>query len=125
MKQALSPFYSILFVVVLMVMFSSCQKEPITNNVFYVPNTFTSNGDGTNELFLPILSNNYTLTKYYLVVRNRNGEAIFESFDITKGWNGRYDNKLAESGVYLWEIRYTESNSSENQVIGGHITLLN
>lgn len=53
----------------------------------YVPNTFTPNDDGKNDVFLPKGSG---IIKYELYVFSRWGEKLFYSTDIEKGWNGKW-----------------------------------
>lgn len=77
---------------------------------FFMPNAFTPNGDGTNELFLP---NGFFfgLKNYTFSIWNRWGEKIFETNDINEGWNGRFKNlgdHTLIDGVYQYSIQYIE-----------------
>lgn len=51
-----------------------------------MPNLFTPNNDGSNDMFLP--RNYININEYKLVVINRWGQVMFESNEITVGWNG-------------------------------------
>jgi gliding motility-associated-like protein len=73
--------------------------------VIYVPNAFTPNGDGNNDIWLPIISNN-TDEFYEVVVYNRWGELLFRANDPHAGWNGKHNGKLVEGGVYTYKITY-------------------
>jgi len=69
----------------------------------WVPNAFTPDNNGINDVFKPvtdILSFNY----YTFLVFNRWGEKLFESNDPTGAWNGYFQNKLCETGVYMWTL---------------------
>lgn len=92
--------------------------EPLTT--LYVPNAFTPNSDGRNEVFRPIV---YDVTDYTFEIYNRWGERIFETNNLKAGWNGRIKNKNAPDGVYVWKIKFRNHRSifEEHQ---GHFTLL-
>lgn len=70
-------------------------------NVF-VPNTFTPNGDGKNDILF-VRGNN--ITELYFAVYNRWGQMVFETTDITKGWNGIYKDMKADPAVFAWYLR--------------------
>ncbi len=89
------------------VIFEDCKQ------VIWVPNAFTPNGDGTNDVFLPWVEN---VTDYHLYIFNRWGELIFETHDPYKGWDGSYKGGEALEGVYNWRIDYINySGKSFNQ----------
>lgn len=75
----------------------------VDNYAFYVPNSFTPNNDGINDLFLPKVTD---VLKYHLVVYNRNGEAIFQSINPEEPWDGTLDGVKCPGGVYTWVITY-------------------
>ena len=71
---------------------------------FHVPNAFTPNGDGLNDIFT--VSTDVLIT-YNLQVYNRWGELLFESTDINIGWDGMVNGKPQEIGVYTYVIKST------------------
>jgi gliding motility-associated-like protein len=71
--------------------------------VFY-PNVFTPNGDGINDVFLPIGND---VVDYKLVVYNAWGQQVFESNNILKGWDGMYQGKYAPTGTYVYRSEYS------------------
>ncbi len=87
---------------------------------FNVPNAFTPNGDGLNDLF-----NIQTdlLISYSITIYNRWGSVIFASNDVRIGWDGNFQGKPQEIGVYIYEIK---SVSTLNTPISksGTVTLL-
>ncbi|MFZ4402294.1 MAG: gliding motility-associated C-terminal domain-containing protein, partial [Bacteroidales bacterium] len=90
----------------------------------WVPNVFTPNNDGINDIFK---ANTKEIQKLQLYIYNRWGNLVFETKDINMGWNGKYAGGDAQSGVYYWLIRYNENRSSNQNVekeIHGSITLL-
>ena len=94
---------------------------PITN--LFMPNAFTPNNDGLNDLF-----NGIGLTdavNYTMKIWNRWGELIFESKDPKLGWNGEKNNNgtLSPQGVYVYTISYI-SPRGEDIYKKGHLTLI-
>lgn len=65
----------------------------------YIPNAFTPNNDGTNDVFTIY---GYGFVKYHLKVFNRWGELMFESTDQNIGWDGKYRGKDMNPGVYVY-----------------------
>jgi gliding motility-associated-like protein len=83
-------------------------KDTLTIKVFehldiYVPSAFTPNGDGRNDVLHIIAPGLKEL--FYFSVYNRWGQAVFETKDLLKGWDGRINGQLPETGVYAWIMR--------------------
>lgn len=55
----------------------------------------------SNTIFYPVFS--YEVTEFRLRIYNKFGAKVFESNDPDFGWNGYYDNKPAETDVYIWK----------------------
>ena len=72
---------------------------PITE--LFVPNSFTPNGDGFNELFK--IYGNY-IVSFNLKIFDRWGEELFESNSIEKFWDGTFNNKKVQLGTYYYSI---------------------
>ena len=90
---------------------------------FNVPNAFSPNGDGLNDLFLPSAGG---ITGFSMIIYNRWGEAVFESANIENGWDGTYKGRPCEAGVYVYVITYGTSQNPEetNQKVNGTVTLV-
>ncbi|PXY01312.1 hypothetical protein DF185_11765, partial [Marinifilum breve] len=77
-----------------------------------VPNVFTPNGKGPNEIFYPVFKG--IVTDFEMYIYTRWGEQVFKlEKDLVannelkhEGWNGTYKGKDAEIGVYVWIIFY-------------------
>ena len=67
----------------------------------YVPNAFTPNGDGNNDVLRPILLGMKDLT--YFRVYNRWGVLMFSTSEKGKGWDGRYNGKAQDPAAFVWE----------------------
>ena len=90
--------------------------------VIYIPNAFTPNGDGNNDVWLPII-NNYGDEFFEVLVYSRWGELIFKSNDPHVGWNGTHNGKLLETGVFTYKITYGDV-FNKKYVKTGTVTLI-
>lgn len=90
------------------------------NTSVYVPNAFTPNGDGLNEIFLPLVRD---VRSYEAWIFNRWGEIIWYTTDPLSGWDGRSKGKLMQQDVYVYKIKYTDQMRIEHEEYG-HFTLL-
>jgi gliding motility-associated-like protein len=75
----------------------------------FIPNAFSPNNDGVNDIFnvKGIFIRNNTgnpLIDFRLRIYDRWGELLFESNDMNMGWNGDYLGKPAEPGTYIYEV---------------------
>jgi len=70
---------------------------------FFLPNAFTPNGDGKNDLFKPV-GGHIRIVDFK--VYNRYGQLVHESFGLRDGWNGRFRGEEADMGTYYWQIQY-------------------
>jgi gliding motility-associated-like protein len=66
----------------------------------YVPNGFTPNGDGINDVFKPILVGMKSLT--YFRVYNRDGQLIYSTNIQNQGWDGTFHGIPQDANVYVW-----------------------
>jgi gliding motility-associated-like protein len=73
----------------------------------WVPNSFSPNGDGLNDVFKPQAQK---IRDYELTVYNRWGERVFQSAKVSEGWDGTFEGKQAQPGVYLYQIVYKLRN---------------
>ncbi|MEW6469817.1 MAG: gliding motility-associated C-terminal domain-containing protein [Bacteroidota bacterium] len=86
----------------------------------YVPNAFTPNGDGINDLFG---AKGDGIIEYSIQIFNRWGELVFESSDINKQWDGTYKGQIAETGAYAYSI--TAYGEKTNRISkSGTVTLI-
>lgn len=69
-----------------------------------VPNAFSPNGDGINDVFL---AQAVHVEVFNMQVYNRWGERVFESNSIQQGWKGSHKKSKAGAGIYTWMIQYS------------------
>ncbi len=87
----------------------------------YVPNTFTPNGDGRNEVFIPIL-NGFEGWNYHLLVFDRWGEVIYETHNRPDGWDGTTRGTQAQIDVYVLKVIVERDGDAQDFI--GHVTLV-
>lgn len=87
----------------------------------FVPNAFSPNGDGKNDLFRP-MSVGYSAYKYFRVF-NRWGEMVFQTNRIGDGWDGYYNGKKADIGTYFWLLSAEDKDGIVHQKKGDAILL--
>ena len=92
--------------------------------VFYVPNSFTPDGNENNNEFTPVFSSKRKVENYSLSIYDRWGEIVFETKDIDFGWDGTYKKKAAQTGTYTWQLQFTNLFNSKKELINGHVNLL-
>ena len=105
-----------------------CEDEDSLRDVliYFVPNSFTPDGDEHNQVFQPIFTSGIDPLQYTLLIFNRWGELIFESHNKEIGWKGTYgtNNRKAQSGVYAWKISFVERVTNKEHVEIGHVLLM-
>ena len=88
----------------------------------YFPSGFTPNNDGQNDLFKILGGNN--LRDYHLVIYNRWGQNVFETFDFGKGWNGSFNGKLQSTATFVWFCEFKETGTASKTKLRGTVTLI-
>jgi gliding motility-associated-like protein len=74
----------------------------------YLPNTFTPNGDGINDKFY-VRSTSLASLKYFRIY-DEWGKTVFETSDLSQGWDGTVAGRAAPIGVYVYELEATCQN---------------
>ena len=87
----------------------------------FVPSAFSPNGDGINDIFHVTARKLITLQEFKIM--NRWGQQIFETRDISKGWDGNFKGKMQDPGVYYYMIKVA-SPTGKTQFLKGDITLI-
>lgn len=90
------------------------------------PTAFSPNGDGKNDVFLPLLKSACMAKSYELLIYNRYGQVVFSSNQAGVGWDGTYLNgRTAELGVYYYILKLQSSYGSRAPVMAkGEFTLV-
>jgi len=92
---------------------------------FYIPNAFTPNGDGLNDVFGAIPRIDY-VNQYRISIFNRWGQLLFESSDLHLGWDGTYQGEACPAGAYVYRIVYNDfgMGPQETKVMEGTVVLV-
>lgn len=101
---------------------SSISKKVIVGDEMglFLPNAFTPNGDGSNDVFLAIANN---IVKFDMLIFNRGGSLVFQSGDIRKGWDGTYKGQISENNVYVYKVSYI-GKDNKSHALTGSVTLI-
>ena len=91
----------------------------------YVPNSFTPDGDEHNQLFSPVVTGD-NITDYELSVFNRWGEVVFQSRDLSQGWDGTYNGTIVQEGSFVWTLRIIDASMTKTRTLeyNGHVTVI-
>jgi gliding motility-associated-like protein len=88
----------------------STSREIIVNSIatLYIPNAFSPNGDGINDLFMPFGENVFP-DKYQMIILDRWGKQLFQTDNINTPWDGKAhaEGDVVKEGVYVYVIRIT------------------
>jgi gliding motility-associated-like protein len=76
----------------------------------YLPNAFSPNGDGLNDVFKIQTENNQEIIDF--AVFNRYGQRIFLSHSLDQGWDGLQNGKVADMGTYYYYVKYICTNGN-------------
>ena len=80
------------------------QRDTVRSQLF-VPNAFTPLSD-KNNLFKPAQAD---VSDYRMNIYNRQGVLLFDSEDITHGWDGRSKGEVCPSGTYVYVISFRDT----------------
>jgi len=86
----------------------------------YVPNAFTPDGDGKNDLFM---AKGTHIEEFELLIFDRWGTVVFKTNNLMGGWDGTVNGEQAKEDVYVYKIQY-KTNESEVLTKEGHLSLL-
>jgi gliding motility-associated-like protein len=105
---------------------SHCTASAIEKvEVFYdllMPNAFTPNGDGRNDLYR--IPPSVPLTIKHFAIYNRWGQLVFATTDATQGWDGRVNGHSEPSGTYVWVIEYRNPIIKKDMMRKGTVELV-
>ncbi len=102
-----------------------CQMVPIVVPMIAVPNAFTPDGDGVNDVFLPVTID-VDLNEHLFEVYDRWGQLVFRSTAVGEGWDGRHmgGGEILPQGVYVWRLTALPLHTSDKVERQGTVTLI-
>ena len=91
----------------------------------YVPNAFSPNFDGTNDVFKPVISGP-ELEFYELIVLDRLGKEVFHSSDPNEVWNGSINggDYLSSPNLFVYLMKVKSVESIETETFQGHVVMI-
>lgn len=103
---------------------NGCESSDIVTIFYditlYVPNTFTPDSDEFNQTFMAFGGN---INEFHMVIYDRWGELIFETFNMQFGWDGTYNGQNCQDGTYIWKIDVLDAFDKKKQFVG-HVNLI-
>lgn len=94
----------------------------------FVPNAFSPNNDGVNDLFEPHFScTESEITEYQISIFDRWGSLMYSGSEMDNKWDGRFNGNDAPSGSYTWMLKYNEDGkggSRQEDMLSGSLMLI-
>ena len=94
--------------------------EIIEEDLFYLPNSFTPNGDGSNDIFVP---KGLGFKSYTLAIFDRWGQVILSPSNNSQGWDGKFKGDICQDGVYVYQVMVLDKDGKRHTRTG-HVTLM-
>jgi gliding motility-associated-like protein len=94
------------------------------NLLFYIPNSFTPDGNEHNNEFKWTFTSGFDPTDFHITIFNRWGEVIYESFDSNDYWDGTYNNNMCPEGSYTYKVNFGSKENDGEYVITGSLNLI-
>jgi len=89
-----------------------------------IPDAFTPNGDGRNDLFRVVFQSGCPVNDYQMRVYDRWGKMVYTTTDPRGGWDGSVRGMAAGAGVYMYEVSFAGGTNRKAQFQKGDITLI-
>jgi len=112
---------------------NGCVSFPQTFNVslelcpqdlIYIPNTFTPDGDEHNQTFAPVFTSGFDPYNFNMKIFNRWGEIVWETNDPKSTWDGTYNNIKCSDGSYTWVVRFGMIKDDGKREFSGNLTII-
>ena len=97
--------------------------SPSATGELFLPNAFSPNTDGENDVLKIYFGNMYCIESLELHIYNRWGEKVFETTDPNFKWDGSYKNKMEGTEVFVYYMK-AELISGDKIVKKGNISLV-
>jgi gliding motility-associated-like protein len=95
---------------------------PVVCCTYALPNAFSPNGDGLNDVFGPIRFMSFA--EYTMLVTNRWGQVVFKSSDVNEKWDGTFKGIPQDAGTYYYYIAYKCIGDVQQQRERGDVQLI-
>lgn len=92
----------------------------ILDGAIYVPNTFTPNGDGVNDVFVV---KGKEIKTFEFWIFDRWGELIFHTNNMNVYWDGTFGGRPVQIDTYIWKMEYEDYQNHYGNLIG-HVNVI-
>jgi gliding motility-associated-like protein len=92
----------------------------LTCTDFWIPNSFTPNGDGLNDVFRVFTSGDEDVLRFSLYIYNRWGELVFFSWDVSDSWDGKFKGTDCPVGLYNYVLTFEAAGNVLLEKEGTH-----
>lgn len=89
-------------------------------STLYLPNAVTPDGNEFNNVFRAYGTN---ISTFHILIFDRWGEVIFESYDFNFSWDATYRGKIVQDGVYTYKLAATGIDGVYYNMVG-HVTVI-
>lgn len=96
----------------------------LVDRKLYMPNVFSPDGDGNNDCFGPLFSEDYPIVNYSFRVYSRWGEKVFDTTFSDICWDGTFKGAQLNAGVFVWIIEGADTLCGTSILLTGDVTLL-
>jgi gliding motility-associated-like protein len=112
---------------------NGCPSEPFNvlvvvgecpSLIYYIPNSFTPDGNEFNQVWRPIFTKGFDPYDFHLTIFNRWGQLIWESYDASVGWDGTYNGKEVQDGIYVWRIEFGDPLNDSKYLKFGNVNVI-
>ncbi|MCB0762066.1 MAG: PKD domain-containing protein [Flavobacteriales bacterium] len=106
---------------------NSVMKWVVIYDIFnvFVPNSFTPNADGVNDVFF-VQGSDIDPDRFELIIFDRWGEKVFETRDMNVPWLGQVNNgkHYANEGIYEWRLVVYSLSTTERYILQGTVNVI-
>lgn len=100
--------------------YDSVLIKAFTPPSYFMPNAFSPNNDGLNDLFYASYHCDFEFVS--MSIYNRFGQKVFNTYKFDDGWDGTLNQKPCDVGVYYWYIEGRKGG--ERYILKGDVTLM-
>lgn len=90
-------------------------KISISTSILEMPNAFSPNGDGINDIY-KAKQNHKSIVEFKAYIFNRWGQKLFEWTNIGDGWDGTYNGKPVKDGTYFVLVKARGADGQEYKI---------
>ena len=87
----------------------------------YSPNAFSPDGDGINDVFK---ISGQGILDFKIEIYNRWGQMVYQSIDLSNGWDGTFKGKKLPTGTYVYKIKTSKYGVEQKLVKSGSVALV-